>query len=46
MPSIPMSVLRALYEDVGRDQSRLLFEVQRRLVLHLFQFRTDIARIN
>lgn len=29
MPSIPVSVLRALYEDVGRDQSRLVFEVQR-----------------
>ena len=37
MPSIPVSVLRALYEDVGRDQSRLVFEVQRGLVLYLYQ---------
>lgn len=29
MPNIPLSVLRALFENVGHDQSRLLVEVQR-----------------
>ena len=29
MPTIPLSVLRALFESVGQDQSRLLVEVQR-----------------
>lgn len=32
MPNIPLSVLRALFENVGHDQSRLLVEVQRGLV--------------
>ena len=38
MPNIPLSVLRALFENVGHDQSRLLVEVQRGLVSYCFFF--------
>ncbi|XP_068674922.1 zinc finger ZZ-type and EF-hand domain-containing protein 1-like [Montipora foliosa] len=37
MPNIPLSVLRALFEDVGHDQSRLLLEVQRGFDGSVFQ---------
>ncbi|XP_073246845.1 zinc finger ZZ-type and EF-hand domain-containing protein 1-like isoform X1 [Porites lutea] len=42
MPTIPLSVLRALFESVGQDQSRLLVEVQRGFDGAVFQVDDDI----
>lgn len=42
MPNIPLSVLRAIFESVGQDQSRLLVEVQRGFDGSVFQVDDEI----
>jgi len=42
MPNIPLSVLRAIFESVGHDQSRLLVEVQRGFDGSVFQVSDEL----